>query len=190
MTTFSGWTSETEQRLRDLLASGATASQAAAALGCSRNAVIGKAHREGIAFTTPGAGGKWRDKTDVERFAVYQARLARERQARARATAERRERSAARRTANAAPAEHIAVAPVAPVAPVATAATRAPMTLIDVRFRPGRMCRWPVGEVEGERGRHLFCAADVALPGDVYCAHHRGVSRIAGSAIVSKRRAA
>lgn len=183
--TFAGWTDATTERLRELLAAGMSASRAARELGCTRNAVIGKARREGIAFTTPGAGGKGRDKTDTERFAVYQARLAREREARARATAERRERSAARRTANAAPAEHIAREP----APICIG-PREPMTLPDIRFRPGRMCRWPVGEVEGERGRHLFCAADVPAFGDVYCAEHARQARATAADMAARRAAA
>lgn len=179
-----GWTPERVARLRDLLTvEGATASQAAAELGVSHNAIIGKAYRDGIALASAGVGGKRRSKSDADRFAAYQARLAREREARAKAAAERRERSAARRMRGCAPADHIAPEP--PSRPA-----RAPMTLLDDRFRLGRNCRWSVGEVEGERGRHLFCAAPVPAFGDVYCAHHAEIARARPTQIAERRAAA
>lgn len=177
------WTDAALGRLRDLLADGATASDAARLLGCSRNAVIGKAHREGIVFGRTGIGGKGHSKSDYDKDIAYQARLARERQARADAAQARRDHSAARRLADAAPAVHIA-----PTRPVAAPA-RGPMTLLDERFRQGWHCRWPVGEADGHRGRHLFCAADVPVFGETYCACH-AIEACASAATMAARSAA
>lgn len=169
------WTDAALGRLRDLLADGASASDAARLLGYSRNAVIGKANREGIAFGRAGIGGKGGVKTDHDKEAAYQARLARERQARAATAQARRDHSAARRLADAAPAVHIA-----PTRPVAAPA-RGPMTFLDPRLTSD-CCRFPVGEADGHRGRHLFCAAPVKA-GSSYCAHHYVVAYQPGSAL-------
>lgn len=48
------WTDERIEQLKKLLADSLSASEIGAALGISRNAVIGKVHRAGLAFARPG----------------------------------------------------------------------------------------------------------------------------------------
>lgn len=142
---------------------GLTARQAGNRLGMSRNAVIGKALRAGIEFA--------RRMPVVKKVDAEGDRAAREKEARALAADQRRERSAARRMAGSAPAEHIAKPRVENMGE--------PMTLLDVRLRASR-CRFPVGEVEGHRGRHIFCAS-AARSGSSYCAHHHAIVYVPGT---------
>jgi GcrA cell cycle regulator len=59
------WTPERIDLLRGLLAGGATASQAGKALGATRNAIIGKAHRMGFAMRSQNTGG-FRERAPVK----------------------------------------------------------------------------------------------------------------------------
>lgn len=175
------WTEAADARLAELLATG-TASEAARALGTTRNSVIGRAHRQGIPLRPPAGQG---DAKAVDQK-LAEARRARERERKARAAKERRQRSGARRLADAVPAEHLAKAP--PAEPPVTT----PMTFVDPCMVAG-LCRFAVGEVEGNPRRHLFCAAPT-MPGSSYCEHHhsrvyqRGTARGAQAPAVVDRR--
>lgn len=205
------WTLERDERLAALLLDGLSASQIATALGrgITRNAVIGRAHRIGVRFAKNKGGGRrsaaqptaggpalavsgvaptapaGADEPAPASPSAPQVEPAPEPSSNPRAMAERARRDdhRARKASSGAPAEHIAPAPPAPPA-------REPMTLLDERFRPGRHCRWPVGEVEGERGRHLFCVAPVPAFGGVYCAHHAEIARARPTQIAERRAAA
>lgn len=186
------WTMQMDARLRERLGAGDTAAEAGRALGMTRNAVIGRAGRLKIRIGRvgdPSAPGTERPVaaglvSDGEPARCVQSapdpaasiRLERER-ARRRAWADRK-------ASGGAPAEHIAREPAA--AP----STREPMTLLDERFRQGRHCRWPVGEVEDVPGRHLFCAADVPAFGDVYCGCHAIESRALAATAAARNAAA
>jgi hypothetical protein len=51
------WTEVQDETLKTMLAGGATASAAAAALGVTRGAAMGRAHRQGFAMNAPNTGG-------------------------------------------------------------------------------------------------------------------------------------
>lgn len=52
------WSDDNVELLRKTLADGASAAEAARAIGCSRNSIIGVAHRKNIQFTHHRHGGR------------------------------------------------------------------------------------------------------------------------------------
>lgn len=153
------WTDERVELLRKLWSDGLSASQVAAELGpgITRNAVIGKIHRLGLAE---------RAKT---------ATAARPRAAKA------PRQAAAQQTRAASPVVHGNVALA--FAPQTLVVARAqpeeevviPMservTLMELRES---MCRWPMGDPTSPEFR--FCGARSPIGGGPYCAHHAQVA--------------
>ena len=160
------WTKERVELLKRLWSEGRSASQIAAEIGgVSRNAVIGKVHRLGLAGRVLKGNGE-------------------------QPTAGRRPRGEAE-TASAPAAETPAVlAPAPPAfALVQTQAARDPadvalpesarVTIMELREF---MCRWPMGDPSSPDFR--FCG-DRAITGLPYCTHH---SRIAYQPAAERKR--
>ncbi len=155
------WTDERVERLRKLWSDGLSASQVAAELGpgITRNAVIGKIHRLGLAE---------RAKT---------AAAPRPRAVKAPRTQTTVIASAPRSAAHAVHG-NVALA----FAPQAVVVARAmpeevviPMservTLMELRES---MCRWPMGDPTSPEFR--FCGAKSPIGGGPYCSHHARVA--------------
>ncbi|HEY8163325.1 MAG TPA: GcrA family cell cycle regulator [Methylocystis sp.] len=158
------WTDERVELLRKLWSDGLSASQVAAELGpgITRNAVIGKIHRLGLAE---------RAKT---------ANATRPRAAKAAAP-----RQVAAPSAAAAPRAggHVVHGNVAlAFAPQAVVVARATpeevvvpiserVTLMELRES---MCRWPMGDPTSPEFR--FCGGKSPIGGGPYCAHHAGIA--------------
>jgi GcrA cell cycle regulator len=181
------WTEERVELLRKLWNDGLSASQVAAELGAgiTRNAVIGKIHRLGLAErakTT--AAPRLRPQKPAPRSAAPTGA------------------SGGASTLRAAGGNHVATpgGPVvmgnvalafSPVArPAATPMTRPEeevvvpiserVTLMELRES---MCRWPMGDPTNPEFR--FCGAHAPIGGGPYCAHH---SRVAYQPAQERRR--
>jgi GcrA cell cycle regulator len=143
------WTDARVETLKALWLSGLSAAQVAAALGgVTRNAVIGKLHRLGVAgragASPPGGGAPARPP--VCRLAPTTS-----------------QRSARRRRPRAQPSGPGLSAP-APTAP------EGPPLVADLLSLGPHACRWPIGEPAA--GGFGFCGRAAAGAGS-YCAGHR-----------------
>jgi GcrA cell cycle regulator len=176
-----GWTDERIALLTRYWQEGRSASQIAEALGegLTRNAVIGKAHRLGLASRpSPLKSGDGSAEEAPKPRRKAEAPAANP-PAAAAAPAPPPAAAAAPATPPAAPAPAPAPAPVAPVASPAPAAAPAParksakapakparVTLLDLN---DRICKWPIGHPD-EPDFH-FCGKPVS-PGFPYCGEH------------------
>lgn len=162
------WTDERIALLKQYWEEGRSASQIAEVLGegLSRNAVIGKAHRLGLAARpSPLKSGEVRPEADAAPAEAKPPKPAAVKPAPAPGVA-----AAPSPATPAAPAPHLA-APTAP--PPAPAPVRAParakgakVTLLDLN---DRICKWPIGHPD-EADFH-FCGKAVS-PGFPYCGEH------------------
>jgi GcrA cell cycle regulator len=144
-----GWTDERVALLKKLWAEGLSASQIAKLLtGVTRNAVIGKVHRLGLA-----------GRATPSRPAKRPVRVARPRPAVPASPAAPRLRPAA-------PAVYQAEAPVLEPLVLDTGATATVLTLND------RMCKWPIGDPADNT--FAFCGR--AACSGPYCAEHNRVA--------------
>ena len=155
------WTDDAVATMLKLAGEKKTASQIAAVLGVSRNAVIGKMHRaKGNFARRPGPDVAKSRKAKPEPEAV-------------------------------APKVITAPAPVAPLRPMSepvseNPAYRSSLGVVDIP--PGACasvlkltafsCHWPIGEVMSDDFR--FCAEPIEA-GATYCDHHRKIGTGAGS---------
>lgn len=137
------WNDERIARMRELLKQGTPASAIGAELGCTRNAIIGKAHRLGLDFQAVPVGGRPRKPGSRPR-----------RRARARP---------AQLPALISPAA--AETPLAPPLPESNHAA-GPKQFADLLPRD---CRWPIG-MPGAPDFH-YCGSE-SLLGKPYCAAH------------------
>jgi GcrA cell cycle regulator len=147
------WTDERVETMRDLLAKGWPCGKVAAHLGCSRNAVIGKAHRieasEGIKLTRRTGTKTGPHKRVLAPGAAY-----------------RKPRAEPRRTPRSSDDNRGALLiPAKPAKPAYVPGT--PVGILDVTG-----CKWAVSESPDVIGRHLFCNAPKAEGHDRYCPHH------------------
>lgn len=158
-----GWTDERMTLLRDLVAQGLTSSALAAALGVTRNAVLGKCHRHGISV----GGGKPAPRPTPKSGPRV-----------SKSVAPPRPRAPAR------PPAPRPTAIVAQVPVLRVAAPAAAVGLLDLRFG---QCRFPLG---GSRARAvLFCGAP-ALTGRSYCEDHHSLCHRARGVAEEEREAA
>jgi GcrA cell cycle regulator len=153
------WTEERIERLKELWGEGLSASQIAAELGegVSRNAVLGKAHRLGLA------------------------------QGEARVASSPRSRKPTRQpdlppTEEASAQNDAVPAPMMPARPPAAQAAELPgreelvvprsegVTIMELREA---MCRWPLGDPTTPEFRYCGARAAEGLP---YCAHHTQIA--------------
>ena len=150
------WTESRIQAMRDLLAKGWSASKIAAELGCTRNAVIGKANRleasNGVALTRNHG-----IKTGP-RIAVLKTGTA-----------------AARRQPRSSNEGHDLL--IQPQKPAYLPGT--PVSILDVTG-----CKWAVAEDAAIAGRHLFC--NQAKGDGPYCPHHAAVNVLPNRATVKR----
>ncbi|MFN3370174.1 MAG: GcrA family cell cycle regulator [Sphingomonadaceae bacterium] len=161
-----GWTDERIARLKQYWEEGCSASQIAELLGegLSRNAVIGKAHRLGLAARpSPLKTGEGKADGKAEPRAERAAP---------------RPKPAAKPAAPEAPAARAATPPAEPRQATAPAPDPAPraagaprpkgarVTLLDLN---DRICKWPIGHPD-EADFH-FCGKPVS-PGFPYCGEH------------------
>ncbi len=154
------WTPERIKMLTDLWNEGLATGEIGRRLGFTKNAVIGKAHRLGLA----------KRQSPIQRDGT--ANGAAKKPAREAAA---RKAPAAKPAAQAAPAEAKA-SPPAPAAPRAKRPAAAESVTLD-RLAHG-MCCWPIGEPGTPEFR--FCGED-AVPGKPYCAHHCEVAYVRSS---------
>lgn len=145
------WTVERIARMRSLMATGATAGEAAKALGCTRSCVIGKCRREGIPLISGQLSGEHEAK----------CRSAKQRVERARKPAKPRMTHDAARSRK---------RPVAPPWADHAPFTGDPKPLMELSS--ASECRWVVNDpAEGDGDSALFCCApNERLFG--YCAQH------------------
>lgn len=146
------WSGGTLARLRQMWAEGITCARIAEALGCSRDAVIGKVHRLGLPPRKPGVGGGPQTRPKTKRAAKTSAR---------------------------APAGAISGCPALPARPMpASLLASEPPSAASVpidRCGPGS-CRWPLwgavrlGSLRPQE--RLVCGRPVAPGKTVYCAAH------------------
>ncbi len=175
------WTDERVERLKELWAQGLSASQIARELGgVTRNAVIGKVHRLGLASraaTASGGGSGAAVEAGGEEKGAKSA---------AQEEAAPAEASAAPEAASAAPARaEIAVRdpsqPREPGPPTPEeAAARETLAEIEKLARriplmelTERTCKWPIGDPTHDD--FAFCGLP-SVPGKPYCEHHVAVA--------------
>jgi GcrA cell cycle regulator len=145
------WTPERVEQLRTCIKTGLTCSQIAAAIGVTRNAVIGKIHRLGLSTgRSPGSPMRACAPHEPRQRPVTQRRLLRLLFADA----------ASRGVGKAVVASATADGPPAPVA------SAQPCSLFELTERK---CRWPVSD-DGAAAC-AFCGNEVAS-GFSYCAGH------------------
>jgi GcrA cell cycle regulator len=136
--------------MRELFARGLTMRQISAKVGCSRNAIIGRVHREGLARTT-GFVARRKPQTAI---------------------ATETKRTSSKRTSSMM-ISSTAFVPCEIEPPREIEATLAPTAGRDrktiVQLITGD-CRWPLGEPE-VWGRFCFCAEPARL-GSSYCRYH------------------
>jgi GcrA cell cycle regulator len=156
--TIATWTPERVEQLRTCIATGLSCSEIAAEIGVSRNAVIGKIHRLGLAPGRPAAGPAREDASHLRR-----SRPSSQRQLLRLIFADR---ASPDRTTNTDLTNGGAAASVE--------STR-PCSLLELA---ARNCRWPVSN--GGATAFAFCGNE-AVGGLAYCAGHaRMAYRIPG----------
>lgn len=130
---------------------GVTARVIAEELGTTRNAILGKAHRQG-----------WKKSPGTLQFDVDQRLKSRERKP-------PRPPTRVRAVPAAAPVIPPPAPPPAPVAPEQPSAH--PVTLMQLK---ARHCRWPLGDPRKPEFR--FCG-DARIAASPYCEHHRKLAQ-------------
>ena len=147
------WTDDRVATLKKLWNDGLSASLIATKIGeITRNAVIGKAHRLGLAGRATGS----RKRNHSCSASVFPA------PARARRTRARPRREL-RRPIRAAPMRPLVLPELGPP----------PDECVTVRTLTARSCRWPIGDPKAA-GFH-FCGRTKAMGGP-YCDHHAGIA--------------
>jgi GcrA cell cycle regulator len=171
------WTEERVELLRKLWGDGLSASQVAAELGpgITRNAVIGKIHRLGLAERAKTAAAP-RPRSAVKGAAARQPAPA---QIVAAAAPRAGGHAVHGNVALAYAPQAMVVARVAPEDVVIPLSER--VTLMELRES---MCRWPMGDPTTPEFR--FCGAKSPIGAGPYCAHH---SRVAYQPAQDRRRA-
>lgn len=163
-----------EKRLREMAAEGLTSGLMASALGCSRNSIISKAHREGIQLRPPYVGG---DRPRVR--SVAGPRPAAKLAAPKGGISHGCNNNTAWRIANGLTKGHVGEmprqAPSEPAQPV-------PATAVTIFGLTDRTCRWPLFSGNEPIGDKLYCGGDVVgasggcwdrmMPHLPYCGHH------------------
>ncbi len=169
------WTQADDERLRQRLGvDGWTARAVGDELGRSRNAVIGRAKRLGVALNSEhkyGRGARRRVETK-QAMGASPANGAPQRGVTAARHSSHGEAGGPGAAGGAVQASQ--PSPEATATPTAAEQTAPPplrLSLADPRMVIGRCCRWAIDEGD-EPGRHLFCAAPVPTAGDVYCDYH------------------
>lgn len=169
------WTDERVELLRKLWSDGLSASQVAAELGpgITRNAVIGKIHRLGLAERAKTASApRPRAAKPASRQAAVSAPVA---------SAPRVGGHAVHgNVALAFAPETVVVARVTPDTEVVVPMSER-VTIMELRES---MCRWPMGDPTSPEFR--FCGGKSPIGGGPYCAHH---ARIAYQPAQDRRRA-
>ncbi|MFH6781313.1 MULTISPECIES: GcrA family cell cycle regulator [Methylobacterium] len=161
-----GWTKERVELLKRLWSDGRSASQIAAEMGgVSRNAVIGKVHRLGLAGrvlkangAAPPAGRRARSEVDAPGASLAESPSM---------------------LAPAPPALALVPSQTGPTADTIALPESARVTIMELR---DFMCRWPMGDPSTPDFR--FCG-DRAITGLPYCTHH---SRIAYQPAAERKR--
>jgi GcrA cell cycle regulator len=152
---FMSWTDDRVATLKKLWNDGLSASLIATKIGeVTRNAVIGKAHRLGLAGRTTGS----RKRNPSCAASVFPAPA----RARRMRTQPRRQREL-RRPIRAAPKRPLVLPELGPP----------PDLLVTVRTLTDRSCRWPIGDPK-TNGFH-FCGRTKPASGP-YCDHHAGIA--------------
>ncbi len=169
------WTDERVELLRKLWSDGLSASQVAAELGpgITRNAVIGKIHRLGLAERAKTA--------NAPRQRAAKTAAPRQIAAASGATAPRAGGHAVHgNVALAFAPQAVVVARATPEQEVVVPITER-VTLMELRES---MCRWPMGDPTSPEFR--FCGGKSPIGGGPYCAHH---ARVAYQPAQERRRA-
>ena len=169
-TAMGGWTDERVERLKQLWAEGLSASRIAAEIGgVSRNAVIGKVHRLGLAGRAKAgeADGGVRPRKGGSVDGAAAAPEAEEI-----IMVPDRVEAAAKEVAGAAP-------PPAPVREEVVVPLSERVTIMELRES---MCRWPLGDPTSPEFR--FCGSR-AITGLPYCPHH---AQVAYQPVTDRRR--
>jgi GcrA cell cycle regulator len=148
------WPTERVDKLGALLADGFSASQAAAEMGCTRNAIIGVAHRNNLVFKA---------YYDARRPKAAEPRIAKPRPPAA--TIDYRKRATVAQARGHRPQTELPELPTPPADPVVAPVEqrRGILELTDAT------CRWPHGDVGS--ADFYFCGGP-ALKGKPYCLHH------------------
>ena len=141
------WTPEREELLRTILAGGGSAGAAAKALGITRNAAMGKAHRKGFPMKAPNHGG-WDEKKAKKALEARRAKG---------------ERQAKPKAPPPPPRPRIVKLEGRLVAPPIHAEPSLHLGLLELNYND---CRWPEGH-----GPFFFCGAP-ALAFRPYCSAH------------------
>lgn len=155
-----GWTMERVELLKRLWSDGKSASQIAAEIGgVSRNAVIGKVHRLGLAGRARG-GEEAATAVPPSKTVEIETAIA---------VVETQAPEPVAILAHRPAPEFPAPAPAAAPAPVALAVSER-VTIMDLRES---MCRWPLGDPTTPEFR--FCGAR-SITGLPYCTHHAEIA--------------
>lgn len=158
------WTEDAIQRMLELDGEGKTCREIGLELGCSKNAVIGKLHREKVA-----RGLKTYFASDLTK---RQGRL---NILPAKAISPELERNTIpkRKYTRSVPAPSLSAEGVGVILPT-------PKIVIEKGKMVGILdvkgCRWPLDPVPGLIGTHAFCDAETAT-GRSYCAEHLAMNR-------------
>ena len=151
------WTDERVEELKCLLKEGLSCSQIGRKLGCTRNAVIGKAHRIQHA-------------TGVRLMNEKPRRVPGSPIAGCKPKRPYTRRSVAPSLASDTGGFVMPVAVLPPPAPLPVADTSRACGIVDLTG-----CRWPVGHDDATIGGHIFCNAE--KHDERYCAVHADASR-------------
>ncbi len=162
------WTPKRTEALIKLWKSGAPTSEIGRKLKVTKNAVVGKAHRLGLAkrqSPIPGRDGAKAAKPDAARAKPLPKAIAKP-------VAKPLAKPAVKPAAVAAPAKQAAAGVAGPAAPVPKAALQpiSPDTVVRLENLGPGMCAWPMGE-PGTAGFH-FCGKRPTVPDKPYCLDH------------------
>ena len=174
------WTPKRTEALIKLWKSGAPTSEIGRKLKVTKNAVVGKAHRLGLAkrqSPIPGRDGAKAAKPDAARAKPLPKVIAKpvaKPLAKSEAKSEARPvaKPVAKPAAPAAPARQPAAGIAGPAAPAPKAALQpiSPDTVVRLENLGPGMCAWPMGE-PGTAGFH-FCGKRPTVPDKPYCLDH------------------